>query len=239
MSTRDRDNIYSKLSSFASGKGVDYDLIQTLQSSSANAYYTGGSSSSSSSSSSFLSSKLVSALSQSGLSSSISFLEATKKWRQGEMSNFYYLMIINTLAGRTFNDLSQYPVFPWVIADYTSETLDLSDPRTFRDLSKPMGAQTPNRANKFQERFEALDSLNDHDAPAFHYGTHYSSAMIVTSFLIRLKPYVQSYLLLQGGKFDHADRLFNSVEKAWLSASRDNTTDVRELTPEFYYLPEF
>ena len=53
------------------------------------------------------------------------------------------------------------------------------------------------------------------------------------------KPYVQSYLLLQGGKFDHADRLFNSIERAWLSASRDNTTDVRELTPEFYYLPEF
>ena len=57
--------------------------------------------------------------------------------------------------------------------------------------------------------------------------------MIVTSFLIRLKPYVQSYLLLQGGKFDHADRLFNSIERAWLSASRDNTTDVRELTPNF------
>ncbi|RCK60725.1 Beige 1 [Candida viswanathii] len=237
MSTKDRDAIYSKLCTFASGKGIDYDLTQALQSSSANAYYTGGSTSASSTS--FLSSKLVSALSQSGLSSSISFLEATKKWKMGEMSNFYYLMIINTLAGRTFNDLSQYPVFPWVIADYTSETLDLSDPRTFRDLSKPMGAQTTTRANKFKERFEALDSLNDRDAPAFHYGTHYSSAMIVTSFLIRLKPYVQSYLLLQGGKFDHADRLFNSVEKAWLSASRDNTTDVRELTPEFYYLPEF
>ena len=60
-------------------------------------------------------------------------------------------MIVNTLAGRTFNDLTQYPVFPWVIADYTSETLDLSDPRTFRDLSKPMGAQTPARANEFRE----------------------------------------------------------------------------------------
>ncbi len=168
-----------------------------------------------------------------------SLLAATKKWKRGEMSNFYYLIIINTLAGRTYNDLTQYPVFPWVIADYTSETLDLSNPKTFRDLSKPMGAQTSGRAKEFQERYEALDSLHDHNAPPFHYGTHYSSAMIVTSFLIRLKPYVQSYLLLQGGKFDHADRLFNSIEKAWNSASRDNTTDVRELTPEFFYLPEF
>lgn len=34
----------------------------------------------------------------------------------------------------------RYPVFPWVIADYTSERLVLSNPLTFRDLSKPVGA---------------------------------------------------------------------------------------------------
>ncbi|CAI5757465.1 unnamed protein product [Candida verbasci] len=217
MSQKERDLIYSKLYSFATGKGIDYDLSQALQGNMES-----------------FSSKLASAFTQPS-----SLLNATKRWKMGEMSNFYYLMIINTLAGRTFNDLTQYPVFPWVIADYTSETLDLSNPKTFRDLSKPMGGQTPNRANQFHERFEALNSLDDDNSPAFHYGTHYSSAMIVTSFLIRLKPYVQSYLLLQGGKFDHADRLFNSIEKAWFSASKDNTTDVRELTPEFYYLPEF
>ena len=32
-------------------------------------------------------------------------------------------MYLNTLAHRSFNDLTQYPVFPWIIADYTSETL--------------------------------------------------------------------------------------------------------------------
>lgn len=30
-------------------------------------------------------------------------------------------------------------VFPWVLADYTSDTLDLNDPASFRDLSKPVG----------------------------------------------------------------------------------------------------
>ncbi|CUM46590.1 uncharacterized protein AC631_02042 [Debaryomyces fabryi] len=231
LSTKERDSIYSKLFAYASGKGLDNDLLQALQLSSSISTrhpLTDGTS--------FFTSKLASAFT-SGSTSSL--LAATKKWKRGEMSNFYYLIIINTLAGRTYNDLTQYPVFPWVIADYTSETLDLSNPKTFRDLSKPMGAQTMGRANEFRERYEALDSLHDNNAPPFHYGTHYSSAMIVTSFLIRLKPYVQSYLLLQGGKFDHADRLFNSVEKAWNSASRDNTTDVRELTPEFFYLPEF
>jgi len=36
--------------------------------------------------------------------------------------------------------LTQYPVFPWVIAEYSSETIDLHDSRVYRDLSKPVGA---------------------------------------------------------------------------------------------------
>ena len=164
---------------------------------------------------------------------------ATRKWLRGEISNFHYLMLINTMAGRTFNDLTQYPVFPWVLGDYTSQELDLSNPRTFRDLSKPMGCQSLARQAEFRERYQTFAEMADEKSPPFHYGTHYSSAMIVTSYLIRLQPFVHSYLLLQGGSFDHADRLFYSIEKAWLSASRDNMTDVRELIPEFFYLPEF
>lgn len=38
-----------------------------------------------------------------------------------EISNFDYLMYLNTLAGRSYNDYMQYPVFPWVLADYHSE----------------------------------------------------------------------------------------------------------------------
>lgn len=33
-----------------------------------------------------------------------------QKWVQREISNFEYLMQLNTIAGRTYNDLSQYPV---------------------------------------------------------------------------------------------------------------------------------
>nr|POF22141.1 beige protein like 1 [Quercus suber] len=164
---------------------------------------------------------------------------ATKKWIRGEMSNFQYLMLVNTMAGRTFNDLTQYPIFPWVLADYTSEELDLTDPKTFRDFSKPMGCQTATREAEYRDRYKQFAEMGDESAPPFHYGTHYSSAMIVSSYLIRLQPFVQSYLLLQGGSFDHADRLFDSIEKTWLSASRDTMSDVRELTPEFFYLPEF
>lgn len=36
-----------------------------------------------------------------------------------------------------------------------------------------------------------------------------------------------------------ADRMFHSMKEAWNSASRNNMADVKELIPEFFYLPEF
>lgn len=67
-------------------------------------------------------------------------------------------MNLNTLAGRSYNDLMQYPVFPWIVADYNSSELDFSSARTFRDLSKPMGAQTLERLEQFKKRFSEFDS---------------------------------------------------------------------------------
>ena len=45
---------------------------------------------------------------------------------------------------------------------------------------------------------------------------------------------------LQGGKFDHPSRLFFSIRHSWRSAAGigTSTQDVRELIPEFFYLPE-
>ena len=33
--------------------------------------------------------------------------------------------------------------------------------------------------------------------------------------------------------------MFHSVRENWLSASKNNMADVKELIPEFFYLPEF
>ena len=66
------------------------------------------------------------------ISHSLGETSVTQRWVRGEVSNFQYLMALNTLAGRSYNDLMQYPVFPWILADYTSEELDLTNPKTFR-----------------------------------------------------------------------------------------------------------
>jgi len=161
----------------------------------------------------------------------------TAKWERREISNFEYLMRLNTLAGRSHNDLTQYPVFPWIIKDYTSQELDITNNQIYRNLSAPMGAQTPERLNDFIRRYQEMEE--DPITPAFYYGTHYSSAMTVCLYLIRLEPFTQEFLKLQDNHFDRPDRLFHSIRDAWESASQNNQTDVRELIPEFFYLSEF
>ena len=53
-------------------------------------------------------------------------------WQQGEISNFEYLVELNKLAGRTFNDLMQYPVMPFILANYHGNSLDLDKESVFR-----------------------------------------------------------------------------------------------------------
>jgi len=78
-------------------------------------------------------------------------------WRSRRISNYEYLLRLNLIAGRSFNDLSQYPVFPWVVADYESKSLDLEDVDNtkgqFRDLSKPIGALTEDRLESYLDRY--------------------------------------------------------------------------------------
>jgi hypothetical protein len=57
-----------------------------------------------------------------------------------------------------------------------------------------MGAQGEKRALEFKERYDAWD---DPVVPGCHFGTHYSSSMIVCSFLIRMQPFTQQYIKLQ------------------------------------------
>ena len=95
----------------------------------------------------------------------------TQRWVKREISNFDYLMHLNNIAGRTYNDLNQYPVvspsmichtfqscdyhvtqFPWVLVDFESEELDLTDPGVFRDFTKPVGSQNPVIEQTVRER---------------------------------------------------------------------------------------
>jgi len=156
-----------------------------------------------------------------------------RKWQRREISNFDYLLFLNNASGRTRNDLTQYPVFPWILCDYTSEQLDLSNPDVYRDLSKPMGALNPERLEFYKMRYEIMPQGEEADGmpPPFLYGTHYSTPGYVLYFLVRMVP--EYMLCLQNGKFDSPDRLFRSIRVTW-EGCLSSHTDVKELIPEFY-----
>ncbi|KAL7880024.1 hypothetical protein SRHO_G00022780 [Serrasalmus rhombeus] len=147
------------------------------------------------------------------------------QWQRGHISNYQYLLHLNNLADRSVNDLSQYPVFPWVISDYSSPQLDLLNPASFRDLSKPVGALNTERLERLLERYR------DMPEPRFMYGSHYSSPGYVLFYLVRVAP--EHMLCLQNGRYDHADRMFNSVGETWKNCL-EGGTDFKELIPEFY-----
>lgn len=159
----------------------------------------------------------------------------TAKWVRHEISNFEYLMIINLISGRSFHNINEYPVFPWILTNYTSETLDLTDESNFRDLGKPVGALNSKNTQYYLDRYK---NLCDPQIPKFHYGSHYSSAGIIMYYLVRLEPFTSLAIELQNGKFDIPDRIFSNLSLTWNSCFT-NASDVKELIPEFFYFPEF
>jgi hypothetical protein len=81
-------------------------------------------------------------------------------------------MQLNTISGRTYNDLNQYPVLPWILNDYSADGGGFSradvleaihaqgkhpfHARLFRDLSKPVGALDQARLDQILERFSNM-----------------------------------------------------------------------------------
>uniref|UniRef100_A0A672PT57 Lysosomal trafficking regulator n=1 Tax=Sinocyclocheilus grahami TaxID=75366 RepID=A0A672PT57_SINGR len=172
----------------------------------------------------------------------------THLWSSGQITNFEYLTHLNKHAGRSFNDLMQYPVFPFILRDYTSETLDLQDTSIYRNLSKPIAVQSKEKEDRYVDNYRYLEEeykkgkREDDPMPPvqpYHYGSHYSNSGTVLHFLVRLPPFTKMFLAYQDQSFDIPDRTFHSMNTTWRLSSYESMTDVKELIPEFFYLPEF
>lgn len=131
---------------------------------------------------------------------------------------------VSTLQCSSYSPESSTFKPAWVLKDYKSQILDLTSPDSYREyvfllnvltsndracsLTKPMGALTPARRLAADTRYQNLQSVEEEP---FHYGTHFSSSMIVCHFLIRLSPFTNMFKTLQGGDWDLPDRLFRYV----------------------------
>ena len=113
----------------------------------------------------------------------------------------------------------------------------MTNSKTFRDLSKPIGVQNPKHVAEVKNKFEQFEDPSGTVAK-FHYGTHYSNSAMVLHYLVRVEPFTSLHIDLQSARFDVADRQFHSIPQTWKNLF-SNVNDVKELIPEFYYFPEF
>ena len=184
------------------------------------------------------------------------------QWKNWEFSNFEILILLNIFSNRSYNDISQYPVFPWLLTNYTDplktkhkqekemgndniNEKDIEEKRsiedyTYRDLSLQMGMLTinedcKNRIKNYLSTYKIIKQ--EKGMKPYIFGCNYSNATYVCNYLIRLFPFTQITIEIQGDGFDNPNRLFTSIEKTFKNAT-SQSTDVREIIPEFFYFPE-
>ena len=177
----------------------------------------------------------------------IKLSEIIKKWKNWEINNFQFLMWLNIFGNRSYNDISQYPILPWVLSKYKDPLKEKEENNEnfdyqYRDMNLPLGMMelSPEgirRKEVFLETYETLKEEPSEGVKPYIYGTSYSNPFYVSYYLIRLFPYSHISIELQGKSFDNPNRLFFSVEGTFKN-SISQKTDVKELIPEFFYLPE-
>lgn len=169
--------------------------------------------------------------------------EITNRWMNGEIDTFTYLCILNRFGKRPTCDLTQYPVFPWIICDFDSNILNIyqKDPNSlmnddddstevFRDLALPMGQIGKERAERFVQFYK--DTNN-----SYFYGIHYMHFGVVLYSMFRVDPFTFFSFLLHKG-WDHPNRLFYSIRESWMQAAFNSPSDIKEVIPQFFTVPE-
>ena len=259
-----------------------------------------------------------------------------ENWQEWKISTFELLIWLNIFGNRSYNDISQYPVFPWILTQYKdslsdekkgksntnlqrvnpenkmnipikynsteikekssnnnikikklnnsnnnsindknninnnnnkvtnliAEQFNINDldinlkiqlNKDIRNFTLPMGMMDLNdncikRKNNYISKFlmqkneidnneKNNNSNNNSNNKLYVYGSHYSNPVYVCHYLLRIFPFCNIGIELQGDKFDDPNRLLISVSKSFEGAT-SHESDVRELIPEFFYLPE-
>ena len=179
------------------------------------------------------------------------------QWVNNKLSNYDYLLKLNKYSTRTYKETNQYPVFPWVIRRYN----DLINPivifstkayeeykeecqrkgipiekrlPVYRDMKYPISLQTE------EKRESAIKKYNDNFTESLfpcHLGNHYSTSSYVYYYLMRIVPFMNALIKLQNNIQENPNRMFDSLLNTQIVL--DNSTDSRELIPEFYTSIEF
>jgi hypothetical protein len=159
---------------------------------------------------------------QRGISSQLfAAMPFTEEWVNHEISSFEYLMRLNIFGGRSFNDVTQYPIFPWTIADLSSSYLNFEKQSTFRDLRKSMVGADETVLNAIM-----TENLAQHEQ-TFILNRYILTASDVFLYLSNLETFGTQCAEEKANTFSE---LFKRMSQS--------TSRYSETIPEFYTMPE-
>ena len=148
-------------------------------------------------------------------------------WLEGKLSTLDYLLLINKFSGRSYNDLTQYIIFPWLLNDYS----DVNNKNNFRKMNLSMAIQDKTNLESIKESYE-----NDKDLiKRSHFQYHYSNSSYISLYLLRLNPFTYNQIK-QNGHFDSPDRQLESMQDMCIIFKDFKETS--ELIPEYFFMAE-
>ena len=147
--------------------------------------------------------------------------EYTKKYKDNEITTYEYLLSLNKYSSRTYNNLTEYPIMPWINYD-----------KSIRDFDLPMCLQSEESKLHYEDKYNKFKSM---DMDIAH-NNHYSNAPYVYYYLLRINPFTNDMIKFQGNTFEIPERQFVSVEGTILICPK--TGNNREPIPEIFEMPE-
>ena len=144
-----------------------------------------------------------------------------KKWKDGQKSTYEYLLILNKLSSRTYNDSNQYPVMPWIFLKNNN----------IRNFDIPMSVQNETTKNRFLKI--AYDNSSKQNR---WHSNHYSTSAYICYYLMRANPFTDSMIKFQSNNFDVPDRQFFDLGQTLTLCEFNNNN--REPIPELFTIPE-
>ena len=150
--------------------------------------------------------------------------ELTKKWKEEKITTYDYLLLLNKLSSRSYNDSNQYLVMPWLF---------LTDGiKKIRNFDLPISVQDDDT----QKDYLSKGKLYLSDLEALAHGNHYSTSAYLCFYLMRTNPFTNIMIRFQSNSFDVPDRQYTDI-KSTINLCQ-NLGNNRELIPELFSIPE-
>ncbi|KAK8892897.1 hypothetical protein M9Y10_030148 [Tritrichomonas musculus] len=171
------------------------------------------------------------------IQSIIEDIDLINLWKTRKITTFSYLYYLNLLCGRSFNDIQQYIVYPFILSDAESKEISLNEQKIYREMNLPVNAICESILQSVIDRYVEFCDLDP-----YLFSEIPSSSLVVSWYLLRTEPYTTIHVTKdqQNGiypKFDNPDRLFNSI-KELVKLLIDSGLS-KEMIPEFFSFPFF